>query len=103
MNEQQIKNLITLIEAFLQGEDSMEYSTEISEALDFLCKSYKDIQTSTQGYECNLCYRPSQYVRCTQFAGKHYYCQEHAELEDDFMIDGDDYWLELKESNKGLK
>lgn len=33
---------------------------------------------------CNDCNCPVSYVRCTQFAGDHFYCAEHAKREKDF-------------------
>jgi hypothetical protein len=33
---------------------------------------------------CVECDKPCAFVRCTQFAGDHFYCQEHAEAESDF-------------------
>ena len=47
--------------------------------------------------KCIECNKPAQWVRCTQFAGEHPYCEEHAQLESDFNdIDSYLFWKELK-------
>jgi hypothetical protein len=46
---------------------------------------------------CIECDKPAKWVRCTQFAGDHPYCEEHAKLESDFNdSDSSLYWKELK-------
>ena len=47
--------------------------------------------------KCIECDKPAKWVRSTQFAGKHPYCETHAELEPDFFEEDDDYqfWKEL--------
>jgi hypothetical protein len=48
-------------------------------------------------HTCIECDQPAEWLRCTQFAGDHPYCLEHAELESDFMInDSYTFWKELK-------
>ena len=37
---------------------------------------------------CSLCEQPATWIRYTQFAGDHPFCDKHAELESDFN-DGD--------------
>ncbi len=34
--------------------------------------------------KCFECTKPAKFVRQTQFAGNHFYCGEHALVEDDF-------------------
>lgn len=48
--------------------------------------------------ECLVCGQPAQWVRATQFAGDHPYCEHHAKKEDDFEDEGDSYsyWYEVK-------
>jgi hypothetical protein len=47
--------------------------------------------------QCDLCGNPVKYIRCTQFAGKHYFCEHHAKQETDFLKDDEgSYWIELK-------
>jgi len=50
---------------------------------------------------CIECEKPATWVRCTQFAGDHPYCEEHARLESDFN-DSDSYlyWTELKNDHR---
>ena len=46
---------------------------------------------------CIECDKPAAWVRCTQFAGDHPYCEEHAKQETDFgENDSYTYWKELK-------
>ena len=45
---------------------------------------------------CLECDAPAAWVRCTQFAGNHPYCDHHARLESDFNEnDSYTYWREL--------
>jgi hypothetical protein len=47
--------------------------------------------------KCIECEKPATWVRSTQFAGDHPYCEEHAQLESDFNDnDSYTYWKELK-------
>jgi hypothetical protein len=56
------------------------------------CMNRPDKPTET----CLVCDKPAQYVRCTQFAGDHPYCEEHAKLESDFdENDSYTYWVKL--------
>lgn len=34
---------------------------------------------------CDLCQEKAVWVRCTQFAGDHYFCKAHAEVQPDYM------------------
>jgi hypothetical protein len=43
---------------------------------------------------CSLCEQPATWMRYTQFAGNHPFCDKHAELESDFN-DGDWEKIEL--------
>lgn len=46
--------------------------------------------------KCIECNEPADWVRCTQFAGDHPYCQEHAEQEADFQQnDSYAYWVKV--------
>jgi hypothetical protein len=58
-------------------------------------------------YECSAtdCKKPVAFVRSTQFAGDHFYCEHHAKLEDDFMKDDASYsfWETIKEYEKRLE
>jgi hypothetical protein len=46
---------------------------------------------------CMECDKPAVWLRCTQFAGDHPYCDEHAKQETDFgENDSYTYWTELK-------
>lgn len=40
---------------------------------------------------CLECGEPADWIRCTQFAGNHPYCDKHARLESDFEEEGDSY------------
>ena len=45
--------------------------------------------------QCDLCGNQAKYIRCTQFAGKHYFCEHHAKQETDFLKDDEgSYWIE---------
>lgn len=39
------------------------------------------------------CQKPVVWIRHTQFAGSHPFCQQHAEQEEDFGEDGDSYFF----------
>lgn len=50
--------------------------------------------------KCMTCDKPAMWVRCTQFAGQHPYCREHAEAESDYLEDDDStYWKQLLDSD----
>ena len=50
--------------------------------------------------KCIECDLPAEWVRSTQFAGLHPYCEEHARLESDFLAnDSYTYWEELKDDS----
>jgi hypothetical protein len=40
---------------------------------------------------CSECTEPAVWVRSTQFAGEHPYCQHHAEQQSDFEDEPDSY------------
>ena len=44
------------------------------------------------------CKKSAVWVRCTQFAGDHYFCDEHAKKESDFAEKDDSYffWRKVK-------
>jgi len=50
--------------------------------------------------QCAVCEQPATWMRYTQFAGNHPFCDKHAELESDFK-DGD--WENLKMTKVDLK
>ena len=55
-------------------------------------KGYKE-ETKEKCIECD---KTAEWVRCTQFAGDHPYCDEHARLEKDFTDeDSYQYWSKL--------
>jgi hypothetical protein len=44
---------------------------------------------------CLLCNQPAQWIRHTQFAGNHPYCEAHAKQESDFLEeDSCTYWTQ---------
>lgn len=47
--------------------------------------------------QCLVCGQPAEWVRSTQFAGDHPYCEHHAKKEDDFEEEGDSYsyWYKI--------
>lgn len=52
--------------------------------------------------DCMMCGKPATWVRSTQFAGDHPFCEEHAKQESDFC-DNDSYtfWYEVKGEDDG--
>ena len=45
---------------------------------------------------CLICGKPADWVRSTQFAGDHPYCEHHAKKEDDFgEEDSYSYWYKI--------
>jgi endogenous inhibitor of DNA gyrase (YacG/DUF329 family) len=50
-----------------------------------------------EAHVCLECGKPADWVRSTQFAGDHPFCDEHARKEPDFEKDGDSYfyWYEV--------
>lgn len=47
--------------------------------------------------KCIECGETATWMRCTQFAGNHPYCEYHALKESDFHDDDSyQYWVELK-------
>lgn len=55
-----------------------------------------------RGFTCDLCEKPATWIRCTQFAGTHPFCTEHAEKEKDFGKSDfyPSYWRELSVEEK---
>lgn len=44
-----------------------------------------------------MCDKPADWIRSTQFAGDHPFCEEHAKLEEDFNVnDSYEYWYRVK-------
>jgi endogenous inhibitor of DNA gyrase (YacG/DUF329 family) len=52
--------------------------------------------------KCAICEEPATWIRHTQFAGSHPFCEEHAKAESDFY-DSDSYlyWEELTDERDG--
>jgi hypothetical protein len=47
--------------------------------------------------KCLVCGAPAEWIRCTQFAGDHPYCEHHARKEDDFGTDDSyEFWKKLE-------
>jgi hypothetical protein len=46
--------------------------------------------------ECVMCPKPVVWVRCTQFAGDHPFCEECAKKEEDFGEDDPSYFYWVK-------
>lgn len=47
---------------------------------------------------CMMCHRPAEWIRSTQFAGDHPFCDGHARLESGFgENDSYEYWIDLRE------
>ncbi len=65
---------ITKPAADLEGGDPLEASDE----------GRPDDDPAESILGCDTCSAPVTHVRCTQFAGEHYYCREHAEEQPDF-------------------
>jgi hypothetical protein len=52
---------------------------------------------------CMLCDNPAVWIRSTQFAGDHPFCENHAKLESDFgQSDSYAYWINLKEPERTI-
>jgi hypothetical protein len=50
---------------------------------------------------CMMCEKEAEWIRSTQFAGNHPFCDEHARLEEGFMQnDSYEYWYNIKEKNE---
>ena len=49
------------------------------------------------GFTCDVCGKSATWIRCTQFAGTHHFCTEHAKAEKDFWKSDSSYfyWKEL--------
>lgn len=47
---------------------------------------------------CLMCDKPAEWIRSTQFAGDHPFCNEHARQEKGFGTeDSYEYWYEIKD------
>lgn len=50
---------------------------------------------------CIECGKPADWVRCTQFAGDHPFCDEHAKQEKGFGTDDSyEYWCTIEQYNE---
>lgn len=46
---------------------------------------------------CMMCDEPAVWIRSTQFAGDHPFCEEHAKLEEGFGVnDSYEFWYKVK-------
>ena len=46
--------------------------------------------------KCIMCDSPADWIRVTQFAGEHPFCNDHARQEDDFDVnDSYEFWVEV--------
>ncbi len=53
--------------------------------------------------QCILCDKLATWERCTQFAGDHPFCDQHALEQNDFGVDDSyKFWAEIKEENAKL-
>lgn len=49
--------------------------------------------------KCLICDKPAEWIRGTQFAGDHPFCDEHAKQEKGFGVnDSYEYWYEVKDT-----
>lgn len=49
--------------------------------------------------KCLMCDKPADWIRSTQFAGNHPFCDEHARQEQGFGdSDSYEYWYKVKET-----
>lgn len=52
---------------------------------------------TTEKETCLMCSEPATWMRSTQFAGDHPFCEEHAKKESDFNEnDSYTFWYEIK-------
>ena len=53
--------------------------------------------------QCLMCEEPAVWIRHTQFAGDHPFCDKHAKLEEDFgENDSYTFWSELKNESSRI-
>ena len=51
--------------------------------------------------KCMMCDRPAVWIRATQFAGDHPFCEEHARQESDFMVnDSYEFWYRIDDESE---
>jgi hypothetical protein len=51
--------------------------------------------------KCLMCDKPADWVRFTQFAGNHPFCDKHARQERGFGLnDSYEYWYEVKKTDE---
>lgn len=57
-----------------------------------------ELKKSNQEETCLECNKPAKWIRSTQFAGDHPYCEEHAREEKDFQEnDSYAYWYRIED------
>lgn len=55
------------------------------------------MKSGTHEEVCLICGKPADWVRSTQFAGEHPFCEEHAKKEEGFGAnDSYEYWYQLE-------
>ena len=53
-----------------------------------------------QEQTCLMCDKPAEWIRSTQFAGDHPFCDEHARQQEGFGTnDSYEYWYNIKEDD----
>ena len=53
--------------------------------------------------KCIMCDKPADWIRGTQFAGNHPFCDEHARQEEGFGIsDSYEYWYKPEKENNAI-
>ena len=78
----------------------IRYYNNLCDEIKSLNDNYSDILK----YRCfaDKCFKKTDWLRCTQFSGKHHYCDEHAKLQSDFN-DCDQsyfYWVKIEDYKK---
>lgn len=59
------------------------------------------MKSGTHNEVCLVCGKPADWVRSTQFAGEHPYCEHHAKQEDDFGEDDSyTFWYNIQDKEK---
>jgi endogenous inhibitor of DNA gyrase (YacG/DUF329 family) len=59
------------------------------------------MKSGTLNEVCIMCGKPADWIRSTQFAGDHPFCEQHAKKEDDFGVnDSYEYWYNIEDKEK---
>jgi len=96
------------IDVYALGKDRAKWEATLEKFAQMVVEDYvsnmenevavlKNRVKEMEREKCVECNEPADWMRCTQFAGNHPYCDAHAKLESDFN-DSDSYlyWTELK-------